>query len=98
MRDALCAVTLTVKSGAVVGGGGALYAHIAHLLRKEGRQDKYQLAFDAFADALEFIPLTLASNGGYDAVETLLALRHAHQQPEGFRLRITRRFHLNEVF
>jgi chaperonin GroEL (HSP60 family) len=39
-----------------------------------------QLAINAFADALEVIPRSLAESGGLDPIDTLVALRAAHEQ------------------
>jgi chaperonin GroEL (HSP60 family) len=36
------------------------------------------MAVEAFADALEIIPSTLAENSGLDPLDTLIALRQAH--------------------
>jgi chaperonin GroEL (HSP60 family) len=37
-----------------------------------------QLAVEAFAQSLESVPWALAENGGYDAINTLIELRGAH--------------------
>jgi len=39
-----------------------------------------QLAIEAFAEALESIPTTLAENGGLDAIDVLVELRTKHSQ------------------
>ena len=36
------------------------------------------MAIEAFADALEAIPATIAENAGFDPLDTVLALRSAH--------------------
>ena len=36
------------------------------------------MAIDAFADALETIPATIAENAGHDPLDTVLALRNEH--------------------
>ncbi|MCX8154205.1 MAG: thermosome subunit, partial [Candidatus Bathyarchaeota archaeon] len=41
-----------------------------------------QLAIEAFADAVEAIPLTLAENAGLDPIDTMVALRAEHEKPE----------------
>ncbi len=38
-----------------------------------------QLAIEAFADALEVIPRTLAENAGHDPIDMLIELRKAHK-------------------
>ena len=37
------------------------------------------MAIDAFADALEAIPATIAENAGHDPLDTVLTLRNEHQ-------------------
>jgi chaperonin GroEL (HSP60 family) len=44
---------------------------------------KEQLAIEAFADAMEVIPKTLAENGGYDQLDILVDLRAKHEKPAG---------------
>ena len=39
-----------------------------------------QMAIEAFADALETIPATIAENAGFVPLDTILALRNEHQQ------------------
>ena len=81
LHDALKVVGVAIEDGAIVVGGGAIEAEIALELRKlaptvGGRE---QLAIESFANALEVIPRTLAENAGMDSIDTLLALRVAHQ-------------------
>jgi len=66
-----------IQNPKIVGGGGAFEAIVANKIRKvmtsvEGRE---QLAMEKFADSLEQIPLTLATNAGMDYLSTLSALR-----------------------
>ena len=37
------------------------------------------MAIDAFADALESIPATIAENAGHDPLDTILTLRNEHK-------------------
>ena len=76
--DALGVVSLVMNGDEMVAGGGSAYAAMAQHVRSEassvsGRQ---QMAIEAFADALEVIPATIAENGGLDPLDTILALRH----------------------
>jgi chaperonin GroEL (HSP60 family) len=62
--------------------GGAPEAEIVHRIREwthtlSGRE---QLAAQAFADALEGIPLTLASNVGMGPIDTQVDLRATHSK------------------
>jgi len=77
LHDALKVVGVTLEDGTLVPGGGAIEAEIAKELRKfaptiGGRE---QLAIEAFANAVEVIPRTLAENAGMDPIDTLLQIR-----------------------
>lgn len=70
-------VSATIESGGVVPGGGAVEIAIAARLRDaassvDGRR---QLAIESFADALEILPRTLATNAGLDPIDSLVELR-----------------------
>jgi thermosome len=78
--DALGVVRVTVQDGQILPGGGAPETEVALQLRDfadsvEGRE---QLAVEAFADALEIIPRTLAENAGLDSIDSLVSLRSKH--------------------
>jgi thermosome len=82
LHDAIMVVKDVIEKPSVVCGGGAPEAEIAHRIRAwthtlSGRE---QLAAQAFADALEVIPLTLASNAGMDPIDTQVDLRAAHSK------------------
>ena len=66
-----------IQNPKIVGGGGAFEAIVANKIRKvmTSVDGKEQLAMEKFADALEQIPLTLATNAGMDYLSTLSALR-----------------------
>ncbi|MGA8275807.1 MAG: thermosome subunit beta [Thermoplasmata archaeon] len=83
LHDALKVVSSVLEDGVVCPGGGATEIDLSVKLRKwastvGGRE---QLAVEAFAQALECIPWALAENGGYDAIDTLIELRSAHEGP-----------------
>ncbi|MEM2210765.1 MAG: thermosome subunit beta [Nitrososphaerales archaeon] len=80
MHDALMVVKDVMEKPAIVAGGGAPEAQVAHELREwstklSGRE---QLAAQKFAEALETIPLTLAENAGLDPIDTMVELRAKH--------------------
>ncbi len=82
LHDALKVVGVTLEDGTLVPGGGAIEAEIAKELRKfaptiGGRE---QLAIEAFANAVEVIPRTLAENAGMDPIDTLLQIRAEHEK------------------
>lgn len=76
------ALKLSLEDEAVVPGGGATEVELARELREfaTGRAGKEQLAVEAFADALETIPKTLAESGGMNPIDSLLELRAAHHE------------------
>jgi len=83
LQDALKVVASVLEDGVVCPGGGATEIDLSVKLRKwastvGGRE---QLAVESFAQALEVIPWALAENGGYDAIDTLIELRSAHEGP-----------------
>lgn len=80
IRDALDVVAQTIADGRVIAGGGATEIELAIRLRDHatGVSGQKQLAIEAFADALEAIPQTLATNTGIDPIDALVDLRAAH--------------------
>jgi len=82
IEDAIGAVSSAVEIGKIVSGGGAPEAEVARQLRKyaEGFSGREQLAVNAFADAMEVIPRSLAENGGLDPIDTLVTLRAEHDK------------------
>ena len=44
-----------------------------------------QMAVEAFANALEVIPKTLAENSGLDPIDAMIALRKAHSGDDGWK-------------
>jgi chaperonin GroEL (HSP60 family) len=81
IHDALCVVRDVVTEPRVVAGGGASEAEVARLIRAHAHRlsGKQQLAVQAYAEALEIIPLTLAENAGMDPINALMEVRSKHQ-------------------
>ncbi len=81
LNDAIMNVINLVENNKIVPGGGAAEVEIAKAIRREMGKltGKEQLAFLAFADAVEVIPRTLAENAGLEPVEIMASLRHAHE-------------------
>ncbi|HVM44899.1 MAG TPA: TCP-1/cpn60 chaperonin family protein, partial [Candidatus Thermoplasmatota archaeon] len=63
-------------------GGGSPEIELALQLRKYAASvgGRSQLAIEAFANAMEIIPRTLAENAGLDAINSLVDLRSAHEK------------------
>ncbi|MFH1055165.1 MAG: thermosome subunit beta [Candidatus Altiarchaeota archaeon] len=85
IHDAVCVVAASVESGKYVPGGGAIEVELAKELRRyaESIGGREQLAVNAFADALEIIPRTLAESAGMDAIDTLVSLKAKHEKKGG---------------
>jgi thermosome len=82
MEDAIGDVAASLKTGSAVAGGGAPEVELAKGLRDfagslSGRE---QLAVDAFAEAVEVIPRTLAENSGLDPIDIMTELKAAHDK------------------
>ena len=84
LHDGLCVVRNVVEDGKIVAGGGAPEAEVAKNLRnyavKVGGRE--QLAVEAFAEAVEAVPLTLAENAGLDPIDIMVALRAQHEKAD----------------
>jgi len=85
MTDALSVVSDVVENNKIVAGGGAVEIEVGKELRKYATKigGREQLAIEAFAEAIEVIPKTLAENGGLDAIDALVELRSAHEKEDG---------------
>lgn len=83
LNDALSVVKSLLETPYIVAGGGAAEVELARELRKYAPSvgGKEQLAIEAFAEALEIIPITLSENAGLDPVDILVELKGAHKDP-----------------
>jgi thermosome len=79
--DALDVAALAADSGEVVPGAGATEIAIAALVREQAAsvEGRKQLAVEAFADAVDVLPRTLAENIGADPIDALVDLRARHE-------------------
>ncbi|MBI4360852.1 TCP-1/cpn60 chaperonin family protein [Candidatus Micrarchaeota archaeon] len=80
--DAIGSVTSAIDEGRLVTGGGAIEMELSVKLKKYANQvgGREQLAIQAFAEALEVIPRTLAESCGLDSIDTLVDLRAKHEK------------------
>ncbi len=85
LTDSLGALASAVESGKYVTGGGSAEIEVALKLRDYATDvgGREQLAIQAYADALEVIPKTLADSSGMDAIDTLVSLRTKHKTASG---------------
>ena len=82
MTDAIGDLAAAITVGKCVAGGGAIEVEVAKRLRAHADKlsGREQLAVQAFADALEVIPRTLAENAGIDPIDALTDLKAQHDK------------------
>jgi thermosome len=82
VTDAVDGVVAAVESGGVVPGAGATEVAVASRVREAASRiaGRKQLAVEAFADAMEAIPRTLAENTGMDPIDAMVDLRTHHER------------------
>jgi T-complex protein 1 subunit delta len=80
IHDALCVVRCLVKNRALLPGGGAPEMEISQKLMEWAKTlgGKDSMVVNAYAEAFEIIPYTLAENSGLNALEIVTQLRKAH--------------------
>src|SRR5713226_2590231 len=84
LHDALCVVRNALEDGKILAGGGAPEAELAKRLREYAIKvgGREQLAIEAFAEAMEAVPTTLAENAGLDPIDILVELRSKHEKAD----------------
>jgi len=84
MTDALSVVSDVIENNKIVAGGGAVEVEVAKELRNYATKvgGREQLAVEAFADAIEIVPKTLAENAGLEAIDIIVELRAAHEKTD----------------
>ncbi|KAI9295639.1 T-complex protein 1 [Neoconidiobolus thromboides FSU 785] len=84
LHDALCVVRCLVKKRALIAGGGAPEVEASLRIMQYAKSMKGMEAycFEAFAEALEIIPATLAENAGLDSIKIVTELRNRHAKGE----------------
>jgi thermosome len=85
MTDALSVVSDVIENNKIVAGGGAAEIEVAKQLRNYATKvgGREQLAVEAFADAVEVVPKTLAENAGLEPIDVIVDLRSAHEKEDG---------------
>ena len=84
LKDGLGDVATVVKDRKVVAGAGAIEIELSKRLKEYSNTllGREQLAVQEFANALEFIPQTLAENAGLDPIDVLTELKSRHDNGE----------------
>jgi thermosome len=82
VNDAVKGVAAALELGKIMPGGGAPEVAVAKAIRKfaESFRGREQLAVQAFADAIEIVPRSLAENAGLDPIDKLANLRAEHDK------------------
>ena len=85
LNDSLDVVTAALTAGGVVPGAGSTEIAVADYIREQsaGVEGRKQLAVEAFADAIDVLPRTLAANTGMDPIDALVDLRAEHDSGNG---------------
>ncbi|WP_214021291.1 thermosome subunit alpha [Methanoculleus sp.] len=78
--DAARVVQDAIEDGKFVVGGGSVETELQLRIRDYAATvgGRVQLAIEAFANAFEVIPRTLAENSGFDTIDKVVALRKVH--------------------
>jgi thermosome len=82
VHDSLSVVKVALEDAKMTVGAGSAATEISMALRNYspsvgGRQ---QMAIESFADSIDMIPKTLASNAGLDPIDIMLELRSQHKK------------------
>jgi chaperonin GroEL (HSP60 family) len=82
MHDALFVVKIAVEDGKLTAGGGAAATTVAMALRDYASTvgGREQMAIEAYANAVEIIPKTLAENAGLDPIDMMIEMRRVHKK------------------
>jgi chaperonin GroEL (HSP60 family) len=82
LHDAIMVTKDVIEKPAIVAGGGAPEAEMASRILKwtDTLTGREQLAAQKFAEALETIPVALATNAGLDPIDTMVEIRAKHAE------------------
>jgi len=86
LHDALCVIRCLVKKKALIAGGGAPEIEVSRQLSKAANalSGTESVCWQAFAEALEIIPTTLAENAGLNSIRVVTELRNRHEKGDKF--------------
>jgi thermosome len=84
LKDGLGDVATVIKDRKIVAGAGAIEISLSKMLRgfANSLSGREQLAVQEFANALEFVPITLSENAGLDPIDILTELKARHDNGE----------------
>ncbi|KAJ3858325.1 chaperonin Cpn60/TCP-1 family [Lentinula novae-zelandiae] len=80
LHDALCVIQRLAKKRALIGSGGAPEIHVSRMLLQYAQSLKRMevYCFQAYADALEVIPMMLAGNADLNPITIVTELWNCH--------------------
>jgi thermosome len=81
LEDATSVVAVAIEDEKMITGGGSSAVEVALRLREYSSSvgGREQIAIDAFASAMEVVPIALAENAGMDPIDILIEMRKAHK-------------------
>ncbi len=81
MEDAIGDIIAALKSGKILAGAGASEVELWRFISNyaQSLSGREQLAVNAFADAMEVIPRTLAENAGIDPIDAIAEIKAEHK-------------------
>ena len=93
INDAIGAISQAIKNNKALPGGGASDVAAAKALKKYALtlKDKQQLVVNAYADALEEIPMALAKNAGMDTIDVITELLAAQEKSTNMGVNVIKR-------
>jgi thermosome len=82
LHDALFVVKVALEDGKMTAGGGAAATAVSMELREYAPSvgGREQMAIEAFANAIEIVPKTLAENAGLDPIDMMIEMRRTHKK------------------
>jgi thermosome len=88
LNDALYVISDVAELSKMVPGGGSIEVELSKAVRDYARHvgGREQLAIEAFSDALEVVPRTLSDNAGLDILDTMVAIKAAHEKTDGIAM------------
>jgi len=82
LHDALFVVKIALEDGKMTAGGGSTAISVSMALRDYAPSvgGREQMAIEAYANAIEIVPKTLAENAGLDPIDMMIEMRRVHNK------------------
>ena len=85
LHDALCVLRCLVRKRQLIAGGGSPESYLSYFLSQwatHSLSGKSSMCVDAYAQALDVVPITLSENAGLDPIAMVTELRNRHAKGE----------------